>query len=143
MKTYKLGMTGTREGMTKAQKRVFRKALKDSFRRGAELHHGDCIGSDADANKMAAKAGYKTVAHPPDRDKYRAFCESDQIRKPYPYITRDRNIVREVFAMIATPKSKEEEMRGSGTWATIRWARRCKKRLLIIWPDGTFEKENW
>jgi len=40
------------------------------------------------------------------------------------------------------PKGKVEEWRGSGTWATIRYARKVGKPVTIIYPDGEIQEEN-
>jgi hypothetical protein len=37
--------------------------------------------------------------------------------------------------VIAAPMSSAEILR-SGTWATIRYARKAGKPVLIIWPNG-------
>jgi hypothetical protein len=101
-----------------------------------ELHFGDCDGSDKEAFALAKEQKARTVAHPPDVDKLRAFCEADEIREPYPYLVRDGHIVDEVEALVATPAKQYEERR-SGTWATVRRARRAKKPVFIVWPDGS------
>ena len=46
-------------------------------------------------------------------------------------------IVDESDTIIAFPASAEEVIR-SGTWATIRYARKTKTPLHIILPDGNF-----
>ena len=43
--------------------------------------------------------------------------------------------------LIACPASADEELR-SGTWATIRYARRKLKRIYLILPDGTVQEES-
>lgn len=43
--------------------------------------------------------------------------------------------------LIAFPPSKEEITR-SGTWSTIRYARKCHKSLIIVYPDGQTITEN-
>ena len=40
--------------------------------------------------------------------------------------------------LIATPKEKEEQLR-SGTWATIRYAKKTKKIVFLVYPDGKYE----
>jgi len=41
--------------------------------------------------------------------------------------------------VLACPYGYEEEMIGSGTWATIRYALKIHKPLAIIWPNGDQE----
>lgn len=51
---------------------------------------------------------------------------------------RNHDIVDATEWLIATPK-KFEEIR-SGTWATVRYAKKVKKPVTIIWPDGSIEE---
>ena len=61
---------------------------------------------------------------------------SPDIRTPRPYLSRNKDIVRETDMLIATPAEAEEQRR-SGTWSTIRFARKLGKPVFVIWPDGT------
>ena len=136
----KLGFTGTAKGMTRAQKAVFRALIIQPgwFAAISELHHGDCVGSDAEAHKFFRedKPTVWIVGHPPIIDKFRAFTDCDFFLPLRSYIPRDHDIVDSTERLVATPKGFKEEMR-SGTWATIRYARRRERELIIIWPDGT------
>lgn len=141
----KVGFTGTRRGMTSLQAETFEKllteirALRSSERNllgWPEFHHGDCVGSDAGARAVARKCGYRIVAHPPIDERLRAFCEADEVREAFEYRVRDRHIVEEVQLMLATPKFMREELR-SGTWATIRDARRYFTPVIIVWSNGS------
>lgn len=125
------GFTGTQQNMTLAQYGVVRDVLTN----GA-LHHGDCIGSDALAHQIGRLNGLWIVGHPPDNDTKRAFCDFDEVRNPLPYIKRDHEIVDESELLIATPGQFIEQLR-SGTWATIRYARKIDRPRLIVYPDGT------
>ena len=102
-----------------------------------EFHDGDCVGSDKEAHAIVTKAvGCRMVGHPPDNDKAQAHCMYDMICLPRPYLERNRDIVNDVDHMIATPATMGEEGRG-GTWYTIRYAREKRRKLTIIYPDGT------
>ena len=37
----------------------------------------------------------------------------------------------------------QNEILRSGTWATIRYARKKSKKVMLIFPDGTMTKENF
>ena len=52
-------------------------------------------------------------------------------------------IVADADVMLACPPNYEEIKRGSGTWATIKFARKSGKPLAIVYPDGGFMVENW
>src|SRR6266851_3665315 len=97
-----------------------------------ELHHGDCVGSDAEADKLALEMHARIVLHPPTDGKYRAYCNAGregitayELRLALPYLERNREIVREgVDGLIATPKdfTRPTHLRGQGTWTTIGYA---------------------
>jgi hypothetical protein len=128
------GFTGNQDGMTKQQKRTFRKLLIENG--VTELHHGDCIGSDADAHLIAKTMGLSIVKHPPVDDKKRAYCKGGRELPAKPYLPRNKDIVKASSIMFATPRSFNEVVR-SGTWSTVRFAVDKKVKMLVIYPDGS------
>jgi hypothetical protein len=79
--------------------------------------------------------------HPPTSDKDQAICEGWTWKEQRAaHLQRNRNIVDAVQVMIACPRGFEEELR-SGTWATIRYARKVGRKLYIIYPDGRVDEE--
>jgi hypothetical protein len=98
-----------------------------------ELHHGDCIGADAEADAIARKLGLAIVVHPPTDPKKRAFCSQpgDRTHAPLPYLVRNHAIVEACNLLIAAPHTDREVLR-SGTWATIRYARSLGVTVLIL-----------
>lgn len=127
-----LGMTGTREGMTGAQRRRFAVILGEA----TVLHHGDCVGADADAHDLARAHGCYIVVHPPADDRLRAYCAGDEVRTAKPYFARNRDIVDECDLLVATPKETKVHQRG-GTWYTVGYAMSVGRRHVVIWPDGS------
>lgn len=128
-----MGFTGTQHGMTRLQKALFEGALA---RLCPEVfHHGDCIGADAEAHAMVRAAAPKCriEVHPPQDDSKRAFCDGDKMWPPRPYLARNRNIVFCCDELIAAPFTQIEELR-SGTWATIRYARKAQKPVHLLKP---------
>lgn len=126
----KVGFTGTREGMSDHQKCEFLIAIKGA----TEFHHGDCIGADEEADALARTIkGIQIVIHPPDDPKYRAYCakSGDIVWEPLPYLERNQDIVDETERLIGAPKNNWEELR-SGTWSTVRYARKQGKPILIL-----------
>jgi hypothetical protein len=108
--------------------------LKQLRKEGYEVfRHGDCIRSDAQAHDLAIEAGFAVVIHPPSNPKKRAWKKADSVRPPKPYLERNWDIVNESQFLIATPRTMEEELR-SGTWATIRYARKKGIKYLILEP---------
>lgn len=132
-----IGFTGTKKGMTNIQKDRVLGIL--AYHRPPEVHHGDCVGADAQFHDIVRKfdQGIKIVVHPPEFLMYRAFCKGDVILPVKPYLKRDDDIVGACGFLIATPKEGFEVLR-SGTWATIRRARDKRKHVTIIYPDGTY-----
>lgn len=132
----KVGFTGTREGMTDAQQIALSDVLDHLM--PTEFHHGDCVGADEQAHGMAFETNgerVKRVAHPPTNERLRAFCEADEVREPKDYLPRNRDIVDETQMLIACPKTAVEDYE-SGTWYTVRYARRVGKPVYIILPNG-------
>lgn len=147
-----VGFTGSQHGMTNFQREELSKLL--ILNECSEFHHGDCIGSDEQANMIAVVAGITIFCiHPPDNPNKRAFCfDKDKLThhlaipidkyaegihvKWYPtmgYLERNKKIVDSVSIMIAAPKEYRNTVR-SGTWSTIRYAWKTKKKNLIIIP---------
>ncbi len=127
--------------MTPEQKAQVRDALLLYRQWGArEFHYGLCIGADEQAAAIAKEIGYTVIAHPgfnpknPDTRLFRSdFDLNDVVLPEKAFIKRDHDIVDAVEQMIATPLSWEEEIR-SGTWTTVRYARKKKKPINICYP---------
>jgi hypothetical protein len=141
-----VGFTGTQDGMTTQQKQWLNTYL--AYFKCDELRHGDCQGSDAQAHEAALDIAAKIVIHPPNHASKRAFCDKKTfdgvqitVMPQKWYIDRNHDIVDACEVLIATPKEYEEKVR-SGTWATIRYAKKTKKQLIIIHPDGTSKSYN-
>ncbi len=137
-----IGFTGTREGMTNHQIASLYFTLIMLKGEPLTFHHGDCVGADAEAHKVVQHQGISVIIHPPIDSSRRAFCEDGYLWQKKPYMERNRDIVCFTKMLIACPKlSEKDSHRRSGTWATIRYARKLGRRLVIIWPDGTLEEE--
>ena len=126
-----LGFTGTRDGMSLKQFGAITALLQEA--KPSEVHHGGCKGADAGFHAVARKLGIKIVLHPPVSTVSQVIFTADEVRKPKPYLTRNREIVNEVEGLIACPVQKQEVLR-SGTWATIRYARKKGVPVNIIFP---------
>ena len=135
-KVYRVGFTGTQQGMTLVQQSKlidYLEQLHDRTPMQIELHHGDCVGSDYEMHHIGKMFGYSIVVHPPKNDSKRAYCEGDMTHVCKDYLDRNKDIVDSCELLIATPKSNSEEYR-SGTWSTVRYARKKNKAVVIIYP---------
>jgi hypothetical protein len=104
------------------------------------LHHGDCIGADAEAHVIALWQGLIITVHPPSDSSLRAWKVGDYMREEKNYFARNRDIVNESEALIGLPRTKIDT--GGGTWYTINYAKKQGKPVRIIYPDGSIEKFN-
>ena len=101
------------------------------------LHHGDAVGADHLAHEMASELGYDVIVHPPRYHSMRAFCESGNIvmtMPEKPYLARNRDIVDAVSLLVAMPVDPDREERRSGTWMTVRYARKTGIPVVMVRP---------
>ena len=143
MKPFKLGVTGTRYGISQEQFLAAQAWLQKPFwNRDFELvefHQGDCVGADAQLSFMVRMAHpkCKIIGHIPEKSDLREYFENDEEREPTNYLARNRNIVNEVDMLIAFPAHKD--MSKGGTWYTIKYAKKQGKKVGIFHFDGTRE----
>ena len=130
----RVGFTGTREGMTDAQRVKVNRLLRELAPIWA--HHGDCVGADDQFHDLAKLAGAKIMIHPPEKPDLRAFRLGDDIAPEKPYASRNADIVNATAYLIACPKESSVQYRG-GTWHTVHYAERRALPVVIVWPDGS------
>jgi hypothetical protein len=138
----KVGFTGTSKGMIQEQKMevwFFLFILK--LAGATTFYHGDCIGADCEAAKIAKNLGYYIICLPgfsaknPESTLYRAFTDfNDEIFPSRPFLKRDQDIVNYSHIMIAAPLTEQEQTR-SGTWTTVRFARKKGRKILLAFPS--------
>lgn len=133
-----IGTTGTRNGMTVEQFNKFTELMIKIADNSVVLHHGDCIGADAEAHDICHHLGMLTYIHPPEKDELRAFKVGTMLAEPKGYFARNRDIVNESGILYAFPAADFETPKG-GTWYTINYARKVNKPIVIIWPNGDDE----
>lgn len=140
-----VGFTGTKLGMRELQRERVSELLEVQTATCSSFHHGDCVGSDAEADEIARAMGYGVHLHVPISPQFRAFCPVrvgfDIVYRAKPYLERNQDIVDSSHLLIGTPKEMTEALR-SGTWSTIRYARRLRRPIHVVWPDGSVTNEN-
>ena len=148
-----LGFTGTRKGLTVAQINALSAVL--FALQPDEIHHGNAHGADTEFSILArtTSAGCKgrgangvgpfQVSHPCNIKSQQADCNwPDREELPKSPLTRNWDIVNACELLIACPAGTQEELR-SGTWATVRYARRTNRPLVILYADGTCSLEGF
>jgi predicted Rossmann fold nucleotide-binding protein DprA/Smf involved in DNA uptake len=137
-----IGFTGTRRGMTAKQVSSVTDLINQL--KPDKVIHGACYGADYDFHDICIKArGGYTVSRPPlielypsDIENTVADCRGFDISNPQlPPLERNKRIVNASDRLIATPREFEEVLR-SGTWSTIRYAKKVGKIVYIVQPDG-------
>lgn len=135
----KIAFTGTREGMNEYQLEQLEKILTENRSFIVYGGHGNCIGADVQFHKA-----FRRIL---DRNTYLAVfpSTSKRTRAPDPrdasYIddpesptTRDHTIVISAGpggTLIAAPLDDNETAK-SGTWLTVRYARKRKIKVIIL-----------
>jgi hypothetical protein len=137
----KIGFSGSQVGLTEDQYNTVFKSLE--FLRPTEAHHGRCLGADTRFHQACLDLKIPVVLHPGcdynGNSPKSGYCPCpEKILDVKPYLDRNKDIVDSVDLMIACPKGFEEEFR-SGTWSTIRYFVKKKKRFYIVFPDGSLK----
>lgn len=136
----RIGFTGTRHGMSAAQQLAVRRLFETYKLSIVEMHHGDCIGADAQAHVLMREVCLTAtitiwpcvpLGHPA-----RAGMAADITMPVAPALQRNLEIVEHATMLIATPQTDVEVIR-SGTWATIRYGRKLGLRGRVILPNGS------
>lgn len=138
----KLGISGTRDGMTDAQRKSFQ-WVYDRYSVD-EFHHGSCKGVDVEAARIAVHENGvpKCVCHPgPDGDPCRenSGCD-DVVLSPKNHFDRNRDIANAVDVMTIIPKQSTWQKFG-GSWMSHDYTVKIAKPVVIIWPDGKIQDE--
>lgn len=142
-----VAFTGSRSGMTPEQRGGLLVVLRELRAYGANVfRHGCCIGSDRQAHDVAKMLNYEIHGYPGDPGQFRWAQQHQEefelINEPMYYLDRNRQMVNESDVLVATPES--HEVIRSGTWATIRYARKDKKkRLIIVDRAGNYGEPWW
>lgn len=135
-----IGFTGSRLGLLLPQRERlswFLKGLKPTM-----FVHGDGGHSDALAHSIVesafprcyidvwpSTAGGGAVTYFGTKGRI-------EVHKAMPPLDRNRVIVSRIHGLVACPQRDTEDWDGSGTWATVRYARELGCPVYIILGDG-------
>ena len=144
-----IGFTGTRKLDRVSKSRIndmrnwIERTVKNRFRiyhpdTVFSWHHGDCVGGDELFHTILndeLRLRNQVVIHPPTNETHRAFCKGRVIRvilPAKPYLIRNKEIVNSSKILLALPKDREREEKRSGTWATVRYARKQGVEVVLF-----------
>jgi len=141
-----IGITGTQGGMTADQwtairdiLRKYRATTTPALDALAYVHHGCCVGVDEEVHQICLDFKIMTILHPPEDDKRMSLHLPQSIvvqtHPRRPYLTRNHDIVDACDVLIAVPAQDDEVLR-SGTWSTVRYARKRGKPILLLTPSA-------
>lgn len=138
----RVGFTGTQVGLTDSQIAALARTLVNLG--CAVLHHGSCVGADAQAHYIARVMGAAVELHPPLNTSKMARCSmlaGEWTHASAPYLARNRAIAEATEVLVACPREETGEELRSGTWATVRYARKLGRPVYIVRPSGRVEQE--
>lgn len=144
----KVAFTGTQKGLSVLQFRALWNRLEEL--KPSAFIHGGCVGADEQADQIAVDQGilrfiFPQSSNPLKRVSDAAFKKRIDvysmkqgncvIMPAEPPLVRNVQIVKAGTILIACPKESNEVLR-SGTWATIRQARKLLglSNVEIIYP---------
>lgn len=131
-----IGFTGTRKGCTAVQRAVLTDIVRTlSLGEDAIGLHGDCVGADAEFDEVCSALGVPTTCRPSNVRGARAKTTATAIAAPEAPLVRNRRIVDEADVMVAVTGGPEKLR--SGTWSTVRYAKKSRKKIYVVHPDGT------
>jgi hypothetical protein len=131
-----IGVTGTRHGLSIAQRKWFKDFLEHNS--ANVLHHGDCVGVDAEVATEFSNQGSYIIAHPGNsRDAWKAYCPvNDLILTWRENLERNKTLADCSSLMLCFPLTETESLQ-SGTWFTIRYIRKQEIPFFVITPSGS------
>lgn len=117
-----------------------------------KIHHGGCKGADDEFHELLGRGNYNLWAHvevwPGHIERKRGKSTSYGvyrgknlwvIHQPEYTLTRNRLMVDVADRLIAAPDGVE--VLRSGTWATVRYARKKHRPITFVWPNGEVTHE--
>lgn len=140
-RVYHLGVTATRYGLSDFQRDHAKQRFVHLLGEWDEIefHHGKCVGGDEETLLIAKSLGprVRTWAHPAIvRPNMVSQVTSDVELPAKPPLERNVDIVNAIDELLAYPGQEHEVLR-SGTWSTIRYARKAERLHAVILPSAT------
>ncbi len=136
-----IGFTGTRADKVNRERIAVLQDTVTSYLKEATLAvHGGATGMDYIFHMICWHHIIPTrIRYGTDTVKYTKYVlmgggsrKAVEEINPKPYLQRNRDIVNDCDILIAVPIDKDVEEVRSGTWMTIRLARKAGKQIIII-----------
>lgn len=140
-----LGFTGTRLGPRPAQHESLKRFIQTIA--PTKFLHGDGGHSDAIAHGIVASFFPNCFIHVFPSTfgggsiTYQGSTNRIRVYDPMPALDRNRVIVKHIHGLIACPQRDTEDWAGSGTWATVRYAREIGCPIYIIRGNGLIVRD--
>lgn len=136
-----IGFTGSRDGLSDKQKLALMKEVILTYEHGGvdEAHHGACVGADHQFHDLMVWliGAHRVVLHMPTNLTLVPLVmfqmPDSQKMKPLSYLDRNKEIVKACDRLIACP-AQAKEVHRSGTWSTVRHARRLGRKVVLLTP---------
>lgn len=129
-----IGITGSSTRVTERQANALLHLLTHLRAQGfSHFHFGDCVQADEIGARIALRLGYYLHSHPPTNPVKRAGHFAHSLHPAKDYLIRNRDIVDASALIIGVPDTDYEKLR-SGTWSTLRYARKTEKPRIILLP---------
>jgi len=141
-----IGFSGTRYGMTLLQRRAVYRVFRwyRDNRNAITVHHGSCVGADAEAHDIARMLGLSVALHPGVSAKgdspYRAECSmlpGERVWTPRHYFTRNAAIAACTGVLVAAAGDGTEDR---GTSHAISCAVKLERPVVIVSADGHMQR---
>ena len=130
----KLGVTGTRFGLTDPQASAVEEVLR-ALPAPTEFRHGGCRGVDVQVARLIRELfpTCRIICHPgPIGDEWQDLSGVDnEARPPRTYFARNRAIVDAVEHLLVVPKAPPHQARG-GTWYTHDYAKKRGVHAILV-----------
>lgn len=142
--TFTVTFTGTRDGMSDHQlSELVRVLIKlgdpaSAWPAPTTFIHGACMGADTQFGEVvwdlrSRHDGITVEVFPSTSLRTRRRADSDYEHPPAPPLVRDQSMVDRADLVIAAPRTPVEQTR-SGTWTTVRMARRRLLPIILLAP---------
>ena len=141
-----IGFSGTRHGMTLLQRRAVYRVFRwyRDNRNAITVHHGSCVGADAEAHDIARMLGLAVALHPgvsaDGSSPLRAECamlEGERVWREQHYLKRNQVIAACVGVLVAAPHG---ERPSRGTNHAISCAVKLERPVVIVSADGHLQR---